>query len=724
MYALSIDDVAKAGEFKSIKAASLVRMKSAGLPVPPTYFVLNNSFNAYFSDHKGEIFDIIGYVDTKSMTQLEDAHGAIQKFFEGTKMRKELKKEIVQLYEQLGQPFVAVRSSNWAEWIEPTVGQKTYLNVKGYKEVLRSVKKCWSNFFDAETIRNLQKHKTNYQVTVIVQEMVAAENAGVALTLDPRTGNKKNLFVEAAYGLPAGITSGVASPDSYVIDKRTQALVEKHIATKRFMLMRDPKSGATKKEQVPKEKQGQQVMDEAQLKQLLEVCTKVEKLYKSPQEVEWGIMRGNTYLLESRPLTVKFAKHSRIKGAKPAAVGVGASAGFISGRLRHITAPKDVELVQEGDIVYTALITPDIISNIKKAAGFIFRGGGVTSHASTLAREMMKPCVILSDELNISSNEMVTIDGASGRIYTGMIHRQEQAKKKKEYKTKTKIKVNISLPDGAEQAAALGADGVGLLRAKLMVLELGMHPKKWVITGRGAQFSEKMAERIATVAKAFYPRPVWYRCLDMPTNELRALDGGLDEPYEENPMLGWRGIKRSLDEPEILKAELTAVKLVHEMGYDNVGVMFPLIRYAEEVRRAKAIAKGIFTKRNKIQFGVMVETPAAALTIDLILDEGIHFVSFGTNDLTQYTIAVDRNDHKMKDYYKESHPAVMRLIAHVIKECKARKVTTSICGRAGSSPEFAKELVRMGIDEISVDVDSYEQVRETISKIEKRLGRR
>lgn len=724
MYALSIGDAAKAGEFKSIKAASLVRMKGAGLPVPPTYFVLNTAFNAYFNDHKDDIFDIIGYVDTKSLTQLEEAHGAIQKFFEGMKMRKAIKNEIVKLYEAMGSPFVAVRSSNWAEWIEPTVGQKTYLNVKGYKEVLRSVKKCWSNFFDAETIRNLQKKKNNYQATVVVQEMVTSENSGVALTLDPRTGSKKNLFVEAAYGLPAGITSGTASPDSYLVDKRTQALSEKHIATKKFMLIRDPKSGATKKEQVPEGKQNQQVMDEGQLRKLLEVCVKVEKLYKSPQEVEWGIMRGNIYLLESRPLTVKFAKHSRIKGEKPAASGTGASAGFVSGRLRYITAPKDVELVQEGDIVYTALITPDVVSNIKKAAGFIFRGGGVTSHASTLAREMMKPCVILSNELNISSNEMVTIDGASGRIYTGVIHRQEQAKKKKEYKTRTKIKVNISLPDGAEQAAALGADGVGLLRAKLMVLELGIHPKKWVSTGRGAQFSEKMAERIATVAKAFYPRPVWYRCLDMPTNELRALEGGMDEPYEENPMLGWRGIKRSLDEPEILKAELTAVKLVHGMGYDNVGVMFPLIRYPEEVRKAKKIAKTVFAKPEKIKFGVMVETPAAALTIDLILEEGVDFVSFGTNDLTQYTIAVDRNDQRMKEYFRESHPAVMRLIAHVIKECKKRKVTTSICGRAGSSPEFAKELVRMGIDEISVDVDSYEQVKETIAKIEKQLGSR
>ncbi len=721
MYAISIDEPEKAGEFKSIKAASLLRMKTAGLPVPQTYFVLNNAFHAYFSDHRDEIFDIIGYVDTKSLTQLEEAHGSIQKLFERTKMRKSIKDEIVKLYGQMGSPFVAVRSSNWADWIEPTVGQKTYLNIQGYRDVLRSVKKCWSNFFDAETIRHLQKHKNNYQVTAIVQEMVTAENSGVALTLDPRTGNKKNLFVEAAYGLPVGITSGTASPDSYLVEKGTQLLKEKHIAEKKFMLIRDPKSGATKKAEVPKEKQSQQVMEEGQLKQVLEVCAKVEKLYKSPQEVEWGIMRGKIYLLESRPLTVKFAGHSTIKGAKPAAAGVGASAGFVSGRLRNISSPNEVALVQEGDIVYTSLITPDVISNIKKAAGFIFRGGGVTSHASTLAREMMKPCVILNQDLNISSNEMVTLDGAAGRIYPGVIHKKEQEKKKKEYRTRTKLKVNLSLPDGAQQAADLGADGVGLLRAKLMVLELGIHPKKWVSTGKSAQFSEKMSERIATVAKAFYPRPVWYRCLDMPTNELRALDGGLDEPYEENPMLGWRGIKRSLDEPEILKAELTAVKLVHDMGYTNVGVMLPLVRYAEEVRKARAIAKTVFPRMDKINFGVMVETPAAALTIDHILRENIDFVSFGTNDLTQYTIAVDRNDHRMKEYYNESHPAVMRLIAGVIKECKAKKVTTSICGRAGSTPEFVKELVRIGIDEISVDVDSYERVKETIAKAEKQL---
>jgi pyruvate,water dikinase len=210
--------------------------------------------------------------------------------------------------------------------------------------------------------------------------------------------------------------------------------------------------------------------------------------------------------------------------------------------------------------------------------------------------------------------------------------------------------------------------------------------------------------------------------LDAPTDEFQSLEGGENEPYEHNPMLGWRGIRRELDEPEILRAEFKAVKKLHEEGYTNIGIMLPLVQHPSELREAKKIAREVGLRpQENIEWGIMVETPAAALTIEDFIAEGIDFVSFGTNDLTQYTLAIDRNNEHVAGLYSERHPAIMKLIGGVIKECNKAGVKTSICGQAGSMPDIVEQLVELGITSVSANTDAVATVREVVARVEKKL---
>lgn len=279
------------------------------------------------------------------------------------------------------------------------------------------------------------------------------------------------------------------------------------------------------------------------------------------------------------------------------------------------------------------------------------------------------------------------------------------------------------MPEVAERAAATGADGVGLLRAEHMILSIGQHPIKFIKEGKFDELVEKLADGIRTVAAAFYPRPVWYRTLDAPpTNEFKEMPGGEDEPDERNPMLGWRGIRRGLDQPELLKAEFTAIKKVVEEGYNNIGVMLPLVGHPEQIRKAKEIARSVGLEPHKdVEWGIMIEVPAAALIIEDLIKEGIDFVSFGTNDLTQYTLAIDRDNDRIAHLYDETHPAVLKLIKHVIKVAKKYGVETSICGQAGSDPKMARILVRLGIDSISANPDAVELIRKTVAQEEQKI---
>jgi len=429
-----------------------------------------------------------------------------------------------------------------------------------------------------------------------------------------------------------------------------------------------------------------------------------------------------------------------------ALTGFGASPGKVAGKVRIVRTLDHLDRVGEGDLIVAEMTTPDMVPAMERAAGIITDEGGMTSHASIISRELGVPAVVGTGDATetLSDGEVVTVDGDKGTVSRGGAEPgdedEPESAEASEPKpaaaaqvggsggagpakpmTATDVKVNLSVPDAAERAADTGADGVGLLRTEHMVLSTGKTPERYIEEEGADAFVSELVDGIQKVAEAFYPRPVRVRTLDAPTDEFRELEGGENEPHEHNPMLGWRGIRRSLDQPDVFTTELAAFRQLYDIGYDNVEVMFPLVNDAEDVIRARELLAEAGIDPDKRPWGVMIETPAAALSIDGIADTGVDFVSFGTNDLTQYTLAVDRNNERIADRFDELHPAVLELIESTIETCREEDVSTSICGQAASKPAMVEALVQAGITSVSPNVDAVHDVQREAKRVEQRL---
>ncbi len=733
------------------KGANLGELTQAGIPVPPG-FVITSATYQKFMDETGitqEIMDILDALDVNNNKELQESALKIKKIIKETEIPDEIRSLIIEAYNALchrigkENAFVAVRSSATAEDLPEAsfAGQQdTYLNVKGPEDLIKYVRKCWASLFGARAIfyreENNFEHSKVY-IAVVVQEMVDAEKAGVMFTVHPSTGEEK-ILIEGAWGLGEGVVSGTVTPDTYWVDKATGEILEQQISEKKTMFQKKTEDGQTIQVPVPDDLKTKQVLNPEELSKLAQLGKKIQEHYQFPQDTEWAIENRKIFMLQSRPVTTldmatdqgeTVHEGERVVITK----GLGASPGMASGTVKIITSIDELDKVHEGDILVTVMTTPDMVPAMKRANGIITDEGGVTCHAAIVSRELGIPCVVGTGDATsiLPENSQVTLDGNKGIVWEGILVETDKKQETQEQQpaavrqvplTVTEVKVNVSMSEAAKKAAATGADGVGLLRTEHMMLTTGVHPKKYIQDGNEAELIRVLVENILKVADAFYPKPVWYRTLDAPTDEFESLDGGEEEPYEHNPMLGWRGIRRELDEPEILLAEFKAIKKLHEQGYTNIGIMLPLLQHPDELKEAKKIARKAGLKPQvNIEFGIMVETPAAAMIIEDFIAEGLDFVSFGTNDLTQYTLAIDRNNENVADLYTESHPAVLKLIERVIVECNKAGVKTSICGQAGSIPAIVEKLVELGITSVSANTDAVESVRETIARVEKKL---
>ena len=743
---LNKEDVAIAGG----KGANLGELTQAGIPVPPGFVITSRTYDQFMKETGifDEIMDILDDIDVNNNQELQEAAKNIKKIINGTEIPDEIKIIIIEAYNALCQrigkenAFVAVRSSATAEDLPEAsfAGQQdTYLNIKGETDLLEYVRKCWASLFEARAIFYREENNFDHSkvyIAVVIQEMVEAEKAGVMFTVHPSTGEEK-ILIEAAWGLGEAVVSGTVTPDTIWVDKQNGKVLDYQISEKNIMFKKESDAGKTVKVQVPDELKNKRVLDEKEIAELTQLGKKIQGHYDFPQDTEWAIESGEVYMLQSRPVTTlgKIAGEEVKEEVERVIItkGLGASPGMATGEVKIVNDTDELDKIQKGDILVTVMTTPDMVPAMKRANGIITDEGGVTCHAAIVSRELGIPCVVGTGDATkiLKENTVVTLDGNKGMIYEGKIVEEVPQEKvesvgptvvQQPLLTVTEVKVNVSMPEAAKKASKTGADGVGLLRTEHMMLTTGVHPKKFITEGNEDELIKVLIENILKVADAFYPKSVWYRTLDAPTDEFKSLEGGEGEPYEHNPMLGWRGIRRELDEPEILKAEFKAIKKLHEQGYTNIGIMLPLVQHPDELKKAKEIAREVGLKpRKNIEFGVMVETPAAAMIIEDFIAEGLDFVSFGTNDLTQYTLAIDRNNENVADLYTEKHPAVLKLIERVIKECNKAGVKTSICGQAGSMPSVVEKLVELGITSVSANTDAVATVREVVARVEKKL---
>ena len=762
MAVLWLDDI-QADDLEQVggKAASLGEMAAAELPVPPAFVVTADTYRSFIeaSGIDEILADVIG-VDTDDSAALAGAADRAQTAITETPLPESVREEILAAYREIGSGTpVAVRSSATAE-DQPDASfagqQETFLNVTE-EALLDRVRDCWASLFTQRAL--YYRAEQGYDdaavdIAVVVQEMVDAEKSGVMFTSHPSTG-APTVTIEAAWGLGEAVVSGAVTPDNYVLDRDTGELEKITVAEKTVMHRRDPDTGETVERPVPEAKRDRRVLDEEELTALTRLGERLEAHYGTPQDVEWAITDGEVFLLQSRPITTIEEETTGLEtageptptgagkdgtadsteagvtdGGDVELSGLGASPGRVSGAVRIVEKLNELDKVGEGDVIVAEMTTPDMVPAMKRAAAIVTDEGGMTSHAAIVSRELGVPAVVgaggATDRLE--DDQLITVDGEKGAV-TGGGDADDGRDAVEEVRpdtpvkpmTATRVKVNVSIPDAAERAAATGADGVGLLRIEHMILSLGKTPQRYIADEGVDAYVEQIVEGIQRVAEEFYPRPVRARTLDAPTDEFRQLEGGEDEPDEHNPMLGYRGIRRSLDRPDVFAHELEAFRRLYEMGYDNVELMLPLVNDAEDVLQARALMEEAGIDPERRSWGVMIETPASALQVGEMAEAGIDFASFGTNDLTQYTLAVDRNNERVADRYDELHPAVLELIGQTIESCRAHDVDTSICGQAGSRPEMAAYLVEEGITSISANIDAVRDVQHEVKRVEERL---
>ena len=731
------DDIGSVGG----KGASLGEMTDAGLPVPPGFVVTADTYRSFIED-TGIAADLFAAVDVEveDSGALAEAESRAKDLILNTPVPEHIEDEIMGAYDTLDgdQPFVAVRSSGTAEDLPEASfagQQETYLNVQG-PDLLDRVRRAWASLFTQRAIYYREEKGFAHDavdIAVVVQQMVDADKSGVMFTSHPSTGAPRTI-IEAAWGLGEAVVSGSVSPDNYHVDRESGEIEEVSVADKKIEMVRDPDTGETVTRDLDARRRTARVLDDEEIEELVGMGERVEAHYETPQDVEWAIADGTLYMLQSRPITTieeGDAAETTAADGEEILSGLGASPGIASGAVRTITKLDELDKVGEGDIIVTPMTTPDMVPAMKRAAGIVTEEGGMTSHAAIVSRELGVPAVVGTGEATsvLVDDQIVTIDGDRGAVTEGRERSEQQREPIEEARPKapvkpmtaTEVKVNISIPGAAERAAATGADGVGLMRMEHMILGTNKTPNRYVDDHGPEAYQDEIVTGVREVAEEFYPRPVRVRTLDAPTDEFRQLEGGNEEPSEHNPMLGWRGLRRSLQEPDLFEYELGALRQLYEMGYDNVEIMFPLVNDAEDVRAAKNHLAAAGIDHEKRTWGVMIETPASVMTIEEMAAEGIDFASFGTNDLTQYTLAVDRNNERVSDRFDELHPGVLGLIERTIERCREHDVDTSICGQAGSRPEMVDFLVEEGISSISANIDAVRDVQHEVKRTEQRL---
>ncbi len=729
------------------KGANLGELTQAGIPVPPGFVVTAETYEKFMEDSgiNDKVLDILDQIDINDTKALQSAAEEIKSIIIETPIPDDMVMFIKEAYNQLCQRVgeddtdVAIRSSATAEDLPEAsfAGQQdTFLHVSGDEEVIEYIRKCWASLFEARAIFYREENDFEHSkvlIAVVVQKMAIADKAGVMFTVNPSTGEEIAL-IEGSWGLGEAVVSGDVTPDNYQVDKTNNEIINVTISDKKVMYTND-ESGTSVKVDVPEDMRNERVLSDEELIELTEMGKRVQAHYGEPMDTEWAFERDNLFLLQARPITT-------LDGDAPAADddagvdgevlvrGLGASPGIATGNVKIVLDIDELDKIEEGDVMVTTMTTPDMVPAMRRASGIVTDEGGVTCHASIISRELGIPCVVGTGDATktLKENTGVTLDGKKGLVFEGIKKVEAEAPQatavaaEAPILTVTEVKANVSMPEAAERAAATGADGVGLLRTEHLMLTAGIHPGKFIADGREDELINTIAENVQIVADAFYPKPVWYRTLDAPTDEFITLEGGENEPEEHNPMLGWRGIRRELDQPEILKCEFKAIKKLHEQGYTNIGIMIPLSQSPSELIQAKALCSEVGLEPHKdVDFGMMVEIPAAALTVEDYLAIGVDFVSLGTNDLTQYTLAVDRNNEFVAKHYTEEHPAVMKLIERTIKKCAEAGVTCSICGQAGSVPHIVEKLVKFGITSVSSNADAVAEVRKTVARAEQKI---
>jgi len=712
---------------------------------------------------------------------LHEVGAAIRELLGAGALPPALEAQIREAYAELGRrsgivdPPVAVRSSATAEDLPEASfagQQETFLNVVGVEPLLQAVVRCFASLYTDRAITYRAHHGFEHlqvALSVGVQRMVRADcgAAGVAFTLDTETGFRNMVVINGAWGLGENIVKGTITPDEWRVFKplletsEVAPILDRRCGTKLVKMVLDPDGTPVNVDTTPEER-GRLVLDDARVLELARWCARIEAHYGRPMDIEWAVdgATDELFIVQARPETVQARDDSAsittfvLTGRGDAlASGVAVGQRITSGRVFVLGSMAEADRFEDGGILVARMTDPDWVPLMKRASAIVTDAGGRTSHAAIVSRELGIAALVGtgSATTSVPDGSMVTVscaEGPVGHVYDGALPWTEERVALTELpETRTQVMLNIADPEAAMRWWRLPARGVGLARIEFVIEHMAkVHPMALLEPDRvsaadreaiaaltagyatpAEYFVDRMASGIATIAASQWPHPVIVRFSDFKTNEYAELVGGRAfEPHEENPMLGFRGASRyySAQYREGFGLECRAIRRVREqLGFRNVVVMVPFCRTLEEADRvlAEMARHGLVRGEHALEVYVMAEIPS---NIILAREFGTRFDGFsiGSNDLTQLTLGVDRDNALLADLFDERNPAVLRSIERLIADAHAVGCKVGICGQAPSDhPEFAEFLVRAGIDSISLNPDSVVPVLTRVASLEAAL---
>jgi pyruvate,water dikinase len=750
----------------------------------PNGFATSAESYHYFLESTGlkpKIQKILAELDIKNVKDLIKRGLAIRKLIIATELPKDLRTAIAKSYQELSRQYktknlaVAVRSSATAEDLPDASfagQQETFLNVTGEKDLLLAVRKCIASLFTDRAISYRVDKKFDHfsiALSVGVQKMVRSDlgSSGVMFTIDTESGFKNVVLINSIFGLGENIVQGHVTPDEFYVFKPTKAIISKNLSRKNIKMVYDPKGKSpVKNVPVPLKDQLTASLNDHQVKKLAEWGMLIEEHYRRPMDIEFAV-DGQTkeiYIIQARPETVQSQRNYQTietyhlaKRGQVIVSGQSVGSKIAVGQANRMMSVKDISKFKPGQVLVTDMTDPDWEPIMKIASAIVTDKGGRTCHAAIVSRELGIPCVVGTEQasVKIASGRALTVDcsgGEEGLVYEGKLPFQVKTTNIKDLKRpKTKIMMNVAEPDLAFTNSFIPNDGVGLARLEFIINNyIKIHPLALInyqrltnkrvknkiaeltvgYTDKAHYFVDRLAQGIATIAAAYYPKDVILRLSDFKTNEYANLIGGQEyEPQESNPMIGWRGASRYYS-PKFLPAfqlECQAIKRVREeMGLKNLKVMVPFCRTVEEGKKVQEVMaqNGLKRGQNGLEVYVMAEIPSNIILADKFCQIFDGF-SIGSNDLTQLTLGIDRDSGSMlgvAGVANEKNEAVKDLIKQLIRTAKKYRRKVGICGQGPSDfPDFAEFLVAEGIDSISLDPDTVIATTMAITKKEKEL---
>ena len=770
---INISDLPQVGGKNSSLGEMITLLSNSNVSVPGGFATTSDAFWLFIQQTQldKKINDALSQLDVHDVIELQKTGKKIRQWILDATLPEVLQKDIRDAYKKLIQKYgndatYAVRSSATAEDLADASfagQQETYLNIQGEDAILNAIQAVFSSLYNDRAIAYRVHHGFEHHDVALsagIQLMVRSDlaSSGVMFTIDTESGFENAIFITSSYGLGETVVQGSVNPDEFYVykpalEKHDHAILRRNIGSKKQKLIFNESTNhetSTNTIDVDTKDQNKFSINDDEVMFIAEMGLKIEKHYGKPMDIEWAKdgISGEIFIVQARPETVlsrsnrnvleryKLKHPEKIKNILATGRSVGQRIGH--GNVRVILNASEMDQLIDGEILVTDMTDPDWEPVMKRASAIVTNRGGRTCHAAIIARELGVAAVVGTSDASkiLKTGQAVTVscaEGEEGKIYEGIQDFViKQIKLDEMPELPFKIMLNVATPDRAFDFSFLPNHGVGLARLEFIIARsIGIHPKallKYNIQPKEIKdkideitkgyadpvsfYIEKLTEGIASIAAAFYPKPVIVRLSDFKTNEYANLIGGEQyEPHEENPMIGFRGASRYVDKKfyDCFELECFAIKKVREdMGLTNVAIMIPFVRTVEEAHEVTNLLKenDLGRGENGLKIMMMCEIPSNALLASKFLKYFDGF-SIGSNDMTQLTLGLDRDSELVADRFDERNEAVKSLLSMAIRECKLTNKYIGICGQGPSDhPDLAYWLMEQGINSVSLNPDS------------------